>query len=986
MKKKILFLLFLIWFGFAIVLASHKREKEEPYSFDKDLKSEIPTVIMPAINVKQLLAEDEIDKQFPDIPWRFGYAIDVDLNLNNAGKWTVLQNGDRIWHLNIKSRGAYSINLVYNDFWLPPGSKFYVYSEVRSYVLGPFDYRHNKESRAFATSLVRGESIILEYYEPRDYIGQGVINISKVIHGYKDLFKRIAIQDFNDSANCEVNINCPEGAEWQNEKKAVALIVVNNVRICTGTLINNVREDGTPYLLTAQHCLAGNLDIWNFHFDYESPVCNPSQDFTLNQSIVGADTIAQNIDTDFLLLKLHQRPQEDYDVYYAGWSREDVLPISTSCIHHPKGDVKKISIDFQPPEITDWVTNDPDDTDLPFGSHLKTTPYEVGTTEEASSGAPMFDQNKRIVGQLHGCLNNQEVPEGVETPYCDEDFRIAWFGRFWWSWDHGGSPTERLKDWLDPDNTGEPILDGFYPSGDEDDPDCPDNPPEEKRIKFNNPVAGQNWIKGIYGEIEYTLPAGFPGGSLKVELVCGTTSGVIRNIIDSEWGEPKTDWSWAPSALLDGTNIIPGSYKIHLISNQDIRYRGVSESFNIVDNNINISSPSADNTLNIGENFRIVYTPPVVSGPIKFCLYKDGTPYLSSVVENSFYNDGDRNWVVDTLLDGTPIEPGDNYQIELSCCDYPDIKGMSAEFTIFDPRPPVITVSSPNGGENWVVGSSHNITWTSQGIAGNITLKLYVNGVDQGRIFADPIPITNGSYTWTIGNNLPNGYTIVPGSNFQVMVRYTSEINDLSNSSFTISDSVTPTITVTNPSSGVIWRHGEARQITWAKQGTMHDWVKIRLMQGSTKILGISDDTANDGQFSWTIPTSISTGNYYIRVKTIDNLVEGNGPSFTIVSNAKVSYPINGTVFYKNESNPIMWNPAEFPGHIRIWLFKGNQQYKSGVIDGVIDNDGHYAWTIDTLYLYGEDIEPGTNYKLLVISTTDTTKWGFSGTFSIVQR
>jgi hypothetical protein len=298
----------------------------------------------------------------------------------------------------------------------------------------------------------------------------------------------------------------------------------------------------------------------------------------------------------------------------------------------------------------------------------------------------------------------------------------------------------------------------------------------------------------------------------------------------------------------------------------------------------------------------------------------------------------------------------------------------------------VITVSSPNGGEDWQIGSSYNITWTSQGITGDITLKLYVGGVDQGRIYADPIPITNGSYTWTIGNALPNGYTIVPGSNFQVMVRYTSEINDLSNSSFTISDSVTPTITVTNPGSGVIWRHGEARQITWAKQGTMHDRVKIRLMQGSTKILGISDDTANDGQFSWTIPTSISTGNYYIRVKTIDNLVEGNGPSFTIVSNAKVSYPINGTVFYKNESNPIMWNPAEFPGHIRIWLFKGNQQYKSGVIDGVIDNDGHYAWTIDTLYLYGEDIEPGTNYKLLVISTTDTTKWGFSGTFSIVQR
>ena len=69
-------------------------------------------------------------------------------------------------------------------------------------------------------------------------------------------------------------------------------------------------------------------------------------------------------------------------------------------------------------------------------------------------------------------------------------------------------------------------------------------------------------------------------------------------------------------------------------------------------------------------------------------------------------------------------------------------------------------------------------------------------------------------------------------------------------------------ITGTSPHGGDSWIKGSAHTITWTKNGSMNANVKIRLMQGSTKILAITDSTANNGSFSWTIPSSVANGSY----------------------------------------------------------------------------------------------------------------------------
>jgi len=97
-----------------------------------------------------------------------------------------------------------------------------------------------------------------------------------------------------------------------------------------------------------------------------------------------------------------------------------------------------------------------------------------------------------------------------------------------------------------------------------------------------------------------------------------------------------------------------------------------------------------------------------------------------------------------------------------------------------------INVKSPKGGEHFSISGSCPITWTSSGISGNVTLKLYRGGKDLGRILPNPLPASPGAYTWKIAASLPNGAPVIPAKNYQVMVRYSSKINGISKGYFTI--------------------------------------------------------------------------------------------------------------------------------------------------------------------------------------------------------
>lgn len=406
-----------------------------PESFtNKEINNIFSVVEMPAFNIDSLLNIEakEIEEARP---FRFGYAIDVDMGLKNNGTWQTLSNGDKVWRLKIYSEGAFSINLIFDEFWLPEGARFFLYNEDHSMILGAFTSDvSNNEYYTFSTDLVQGNTVVLEYYEPA-YTSEGIINIDKVIHGYKDMFKSDGL---GLSGSCNIDVNCSQGNDWCVEKRAVSMILVDdNTALCSGCLINNERQDLTPYYLTANHCIIGNNpNTWIFRFKYWRPTCG-GPDPVYWVSVSGSTIRANHAASDFALLELFSQPPSGFGVLYAGWERSSVAPPSAVGIHHPSGDVMKISVENNYPISSDY---DPDP--ISPNSHWKVI-WDNGTTEGGSSGSPLFNNNRRIIGQLHGGWASCSNPSGAD-----------YYGRFDVSWTGGGTSSTRLSNWLDPDNTG----------------------------------------------------------------------------------------------------------------------------------------------------------------------------------------------------------------------------------------------------------------------------------------------------------------------------------------------------------------------------------------------------------------------------------------------------------------------------------------------------------------------------------------------------
>ncbi len=407
-------------------LLSQISSSGEPKSTQLGLSALNPSVILPLVDKNMLLDEDKIEMA-KDVPYRFGTPIEVQYNLDNSGVWEDVTGG-RLWRLSIRSEDAYSINLLYDRFVLPEGAELFVYDQEMETVLGAFTSINNKNHETFSTSPTKGDVTILEYFEPSNVEFPGELQINSVVHAYRDIFFN-EDRGYGDSGSCNNNVNCSEFSDWQNEVRAAAMILTSGgSRLCSGSLINNVRQDMTQYFLTANHCLGGESS-WIFMFNYQSSGCS-NQDGPTYQTVQGSTLLANNSSSDFGLLRLTETIPESYDVNYAGWDATGNTPSTPVCIHHPSGDIKKITFDY------DNASN--------AGNFWDIDSWDDGTTEPGSSGSPLFDGiTHRIVGQLYGgvasCTN-----WGYDT-----------YGKVSTSWNSG------MSQYLDPDNTGTMVLDGI---------------------------------------------------------------------------------------------------------------------------------------------------------------------------------------------------------------------------------------------------------------------------------------------------------------------------------------------------------------------------------------------------------------------------------------------------------------------------------------------------------------------------------------------
>ena len=403
--------------------------------------------------------EDEVRERRGG-PYRFAMPRKVLITPWTDGTWEDIDDETQLWRLHVTTPNAVSINLGFGRYYMPRGGKMFIYAVDGAHVLGPFTEDDNKKHGQLWTPLILSDDIVVEVTIGASEAEQLELELTSINHGYRG-FRADSKWDKagGGSGWCNVNVICPEGDDWRDQIRSVALYTFASPYggfQCTGVLVNNTNEDDTPYFLTAFHCfdrnengvlddpdpetLAASMIIyWN----YQASTCGDPYG-SMGQSQSGAIFRAAYEDSDFLLVELDDEPSMVFDVYYAGWDRSDTAPPSGVGIHHPNWDVKKISFEDDPLSITTYLKN-PSPGD---GTHLKIDDWDLGTTEGGSSGSPIFNPNKQVVGLLHGgwasCTNDRE----------------DWYGRFYRSWTGGGTASTRLSDWLDPNGIGAMSLDG----------------------------------------------------------------------------------------------------------------------------------------------------------------------------------------------------------------------------------------------------------------------------------------------------------------------------------------------------------------------------------------------------------------------------------------------------------------------------------------------------------------------------------------------
>ena len=364
--------------------------------------------------------------------------------------------GGTIWRMMVEAEDAEAINLYLEDFQLPKGAELSFYTPDFVHQLPTITSDDNPENKVYVTDHLPGSSMVVELFARKGVEVGNCFTVKDIGYMYRPLPKWMTRGNgFGGSGDCEVNVNCPEGDNWQNEKKGIARILLvagGGAYYCSGSLINNARKDGTPYFLTANHCGQGATEDdykkWRFYFNYEAPSCsNPDVEPT-SYITIGAEKVAEGVfseqfsqTSDFLLLKLDDEVSSNPDIFFNGWNIAAAPATSGVGIHHPAGDIKKIST---------FTKAAQDHTETHWNVQWSQTQTNWGVTEPGSSGSPIFDQNKYIVGTLTAGDADCAIPLGSDL-----------YGKMSFHWDkNGDTPAEQLKPWLDPDNTGITTLQG----------------------------------------------------------------------------------------------------------------------------------------------------------------------------------------------------------------------------------------------------------------------------------------------------------------------------------------------------------------------------------------------------------------------------------------------------------------------------------------------------------------------------------------------
>ncbi|HZP67031.1 MAG TPA: hypothetical protein VFB32_12045 [Rudaea sp.] len=395
------------------------------------------------------LAEDAAAPKFA--PQRYALSRDVgSVSIANGtargGEWRELPDGTALWRLPVHAAGALTLDFGFRRFFLPPGARMYVSNAANR--LGPYSDAENSRSGTFWTPLLYGDDALIEITVPANLRAFLSLELRTVHVGYRDVLHAKSFADpTSGSGSCNIDTICPDGDAWRNEIGAEAVLAFDG-GFCSGQLVNDALDDRVPYMTTANHCIATDADADSLvvYWKYESPVCravgsaangDPVSTVDAIPQVGGATLVATYAAADVTLVRLNTAPPAGAAAYFDGWDRSETSFSGAAVVHHAQSDAKRISFPAGVVTLEDDLGSD-----LPGLHHWFVDHYASGTTETGSSGSGLIDADHHLRGVLSG---------GAAS--CDDTAGDDLYGRLSTAWEGGGTPSTRLRDWLDPKNT-----------------------------------------------------------------------------------------------------------------------------------------------------------------------------------------------------------------------------------------------------------------------------------------------------------------------------------------------------------------------------------------------------------------------------------------------------------------------------------------------------------------------------------------------------
>lgn len=393
---------------------------------------------------------------------RAGTPVALDLSVQSAD-WRSAGDGTAVWSLTLNSADASFLGLRLNAPQLPAGTELRLLGEDGQ-VRGPYTAGDRDSRGRLWIPLVHGDSAELELRAPAAATSEVRLGAVELHYGTRPLDGTAPdTKAQGDAGACHNDVACPQGDDWGRTIRSTALLIIGNQLVCNGVLLNNTRGNGDPLVITADHCgIRADDDPEGFPaesvtavFNFQAEQCDSTRHVTLDDDIEGAELLYRHRRSDTTLIRLDRAPPADFEARYAGWDASGNGAASGSGVHHPSGDIKKISL-FDQSLVATPVTIS--------GGGMRTDNQEVeawevnwddGVTEPGSSGSGIWNPQQQLLGVLSGgssqCgTDGLLLGIGAQPEVQGPDF----YGRLATAFDNPGELGTPLRAFLDPAASG----------------------------------------------------------------------------------------------------------------------------------------------------------------------------------------------------------------------------------------------------------------------------------------------------------------------------------------------------------------------------------------------------------------------------------------------------------------------------------------------------------------------------------------------------